>query len=198
MVTCRDVTLELEQYGLLLMQDARIRSVVGILAGGALKGSWWSHPASHAMFHCLEQVGDSPDVLTCRLVARKVTFLHRALWPPFLTVATSGEDWQTRGLSKPAQMLLGSVQSEGLVTAKGPAARELQERLLVAAEEIHTESGRHELRLETWERWAASRHAGARMPLAAAKESLERQAIAIGATAAALPWNRRTTKRGRS
>jgi hypothetical protein len=191
MPTCRDVLLELERHGLLLMQDARIRSVVGILAGEPLRGSWWSHPASQAMFRCLEQVGDSPDVLTCRLLARKVTYLHRRLWPAFLTVAMSGESWQTDALSKAAKALLAAVQTVGIVAAKGPAARELQERLLVAAEEIHTETGRHELRLQTWAGWAASREPGTAMPLEAARESLERHTVAIGATSTALPWNTR-------
>jgi hypothetical protein len=42
----------------------------------------------------------------------------------------------------------------------GEAARQLQRRLLVHADEVHTESGAHAKRLESWARWA--RRAGLR------------------------------------
>jgi len=53
-----------------------------------IKGSWWAHPKSQQIFAGLQKVSDSKDVLVCRLVERKVTFIHRRLWPALVRVAT--------------------------------------------------------------------------------------------------------------
>jgi hypothetical protein len=52
-----------------------------------IKGSWWAHPRSHEIFAVLQAVADSEDVLVCRLVNGKVTFVHRRLWPALVRVA---------------------------------------------------------------------------------------------------------------
>lgn len=163
---------ELRKRGLLLMQDKKIDSAVTLMAGGPVKGSWWSHPRAHEMFRELGKLDDHPDVLTSRLIGGKVTYVHRRLWPAFLAVATSGADWQERGL--PAK----------------PDKRALQERLLVHAEEVHTESGRHEVKLQTWDVWAKKQ--GVKIPRATerAYRELEEAATAIGAAAKMLPWHR--------
>ncbi len=78
--------------------------------------------------------------------------------------------------------------------AKGPgeAARELEKRLLVYSEEIHTETGAHAKALETWEHWA--RRIGlARQKTRTeqAKEQLEQRLNLINArfgAAGRLPW----------
>lgn len=53
-----------------------------------IKGSWWAHPRSQQIFAVLQAVADSDDVLACRLVNGKVTFIHRRLWPALVRVAT--------------------------------------------------------------------------------------------------------------
>lgn len=57
------------------------------ITGEAIKGSWWGHPKSHQIFSALQAVADSDDVLICRLVGGKVTFVHRRLWPALVRVA---------------------------------------------------------------------------------------------------------------
>jgi hypothetical protein len=52
-----------------------------------IKGSWWAHPKSQQIFAILQAVADSEDVLVCRLVNGKVTFIHRRLWPALVRVA---------------------------------------------------------------------------------------------------------------
>jgi len=179
-MSCDRVLDELRERGLLLMQDKKLPSVVGIIVGAPLASSWWSHPKGREIFGCLDVLTDDPDVLATRLIAGKVTFLHRSLWRPFLSIATANEPWQTRGLSAPARALLKSVPT----MAKGPAVRELQERLLVRAIEVHTESGRHEIRIEPWPKVKRA------MAAEAARAELERAAAAIGALPRTLPWNR--------
>jgi hypothetical protein len=55
--------------------------LVEAILGEPIRGSWWAHPASHRIFAVLAQLGESPDVLTCRLIDKKVTLVHRRLWP---------------------------------------------------------------------------------------------------------------------
>jgi len=52
-----------------------------------IRGSWWAHPKSHQIFAIFQVVTDSKDVLVCRLVNGKVTFIHRRLWPALVRVA---------------------------------------------------------------------------------------------------------------
>jgi hypothetical protein len=57
------------------------------IAGEPIKGSWWGHPKSKQIFNVLQAVTDSDDVLVCRLVNGKITFVHRRLWPALVRVA---------------------------------------------------------------------------------------------------------------
>ncbi|HET7706778.1 MAG TPA: hypothetical protein VFM36_11875 [Thermoanaerobaculia bacterium] len=185
---CATVVRTLERHGLLLQQDRTVASVVGIITGEALASSWWNHRRGSEIFECLTNLGDRADVMITRLIAKKVTFVHQPLWPFFLAVATSGEKWQRDGLSASARTLLRRVESTDSVEATGADAKELQNRLLVRAIEVHTESGRHAVALQSW-RTLQSRIAT--IDVASAKRELETAAAAIGAPASSLPWNGR-------
>jgi hypothetical protein len=193
-----DLLAHLSRHGLLLQQDKRLPSVVGLLVGGPIATSWWGHPKAHHIFRCLGQLVEHPDVLPTRLIGGKVTYLHRGLWPAFLSVATGQEAWQRQGLSPEARKLLREVERGKEIRATGEPARELQERLLVHADEVHTASGRHEVLLRPW---AAVENRTGRVPRlgpAEGREQLERAAHAIGASADRLPWRRgRHTQRER-
>jgi hypothetical protein len=190
MVDITDLLNHLSRHGLLLQQDKRLPSVVGLLAGGPLTGSWWNHPRAHHIFYSLEQLLDHPDVLLTRLVGGKVTYLHRSLWPAFLAVATAGEAWQRKGLPADARSLLRAVHTGNGIRATGEPARALQARLRVYAEEVHTEAGRHETLLRPWS--AVESRAGPlpRLGAAEGRQQLEHAALAIGARVTCLPWHR--------
>jgi hypothetical protein len=149
-----------QETGLLLLSDKALPSVVGLVAGPQVKESWWGHEKGHEIFNELRKLEAHPDSLTTRLVSGKVTYLHRRHWPDFLSVATAREDWQIRGLSGAARRLLSRVDKEGeLRTDKmgvfkglGEATREIERRLLVYTEEIHTEKGFHAKALMEWSR----------------------------------------------
>ena len=63
-------------------------SLVEAVVGGAIRGSWWSHPRSKEIFRITRAVRASKQILVCRLVAGKITFVHRRLWPALVCVAT--------------------------------------------------------------------------------------------------------------
>jgi hypothetical protein len=72
-----------------LLESARgpIANVAELVAGGPITGSWWGHPASHAIFDVINELADSPDVVRLRLVNGKVTLVHRRVWPALVRVS---------------------------------------------------------------------------------------------------------------
>jgi hypothetical protein len=174
--------------GLLLLQDKAFPSIASLVTGEVLTGAWWSHERAHEMFKTVSELAVHPDVLACKLVDGKVTFVHRRLWPAVLAVACSSEPWQTAGLSADARSLLDQLETEGSVVASGKAAKEIETRLLAHGEQFHTDAGKHKIRLETWSAW--SRRAGCKAdPSAAtARSSLENIVIELGGSIKSLPW----------
>ncbi len=78
-----------EQHGVVL-QAARgpVPSLAEAIAGERIRGSWWGHPKGKAIFLAAEAVCESPDVLVCKLVEGKITFVHRRLWPALVKLAS--------------------------------------------------------------------------------------------------------------
>ena len=64
-----------------------VPSLTAAIAGGPIRGSWWAHALRGEMFSLTRSVRDSPEVLVCRLVDGKVTFVHRRLWPALARAA---------------------------------------------------------------------------------------------------------------
>jgi hypothetical protein len=62
-------------------------SFADALAGRPIRGSWWGHPKGREIFALTRAVRDSKDVCVCRLVAGKITYVHRRLWPALVHVA---------------------------------------------------------------------------------------------------------------
>ena len=77
-----------ERHGVVL-QSARgpVPNLAEAVARGPLRGSWWSHRKGKEIFHAAEAVSESPDVLVCKLIEGKVTFVHRRLWPALVKLA---------------------------------------------------------------------------------------------------------------
>ena len=57
------------------------------VAGGRIRGSWWAHPRGRDIYRLAEAVEDSGEVLMCRLIEGKVTWVHRRLWPALVRLA---------------------------------------------------------------------------------------------------------------
>ena len=73
-----------------MLQAARgpVPSLAEAIAGGPIRGSWWGHPKGREIFRVAEAVSERPDVLVCRLVDGKVTYVHRRLWPALVKLAS--------------------------------------------------------------------------------------------------------------
>ena len=173
MGNCSDVRRQLKRFGLLLLQDKKLPSVVGIITGESLSTSWWSHPRGQDIFACLESIED--EAIATNLINGKVTFVDKRLWPAVVAIGSSGEPWQTAGLGR------------------HPKPKEVKERLLQFAEEVHTDSGRHETRLKPWGDFARERGV-VTIAAEAALAEIEAAAMALGSTSKSLPWHRFTRR----
>ena len=58
-----------------------VPSLAATIAGEPIRGSWWKHPKSRQIFRCTRAARESKDLLVCRLLGGKVTYVHRRLWP---------------------------------------------------------------------------------------------------------------------
>ncbi len=87
-MTPRQAAAFVRKHGVVLESAAGPVPSLGVaIAGGVIRGSWWSHPRSHQIFELTQTIRSRDDILVCRLVNGKVTFVHRRLWPPLVRVA---------------------------------------------------------------------------------------------------------------
>lgn len=87
-LTPRQALAFVRKHGLVLeAAQGPVPSLAEAIAAEPIQGSWWSHPKSNAIFVVTRAVRDSEDVLVCRLIKGKVTFVHRRLWPALVKVA---------------------------------------------------------------------------------------------------------------
>lgn len=121
MVTVKAALAFVRRHGIVL-EGARgpVPNLAEAVAGGPISGSWWSHAKGQKIFRLTRAIRDSSDVLVCRLVQGKITYVHRRLWPAVVRLARS-------------------------------FARDD----LAALHEVHTERGRHELRLVPFPQWVS-------------------------------------------
>lgn len=65
------------------LESARgpVPSLAETIAGETIRGSWWGHSKAKSIFTCSRAMRNSNEVLTCRLIEGKVTYVHRRLWP---------------------------------------------------------------------------------------------------------------------
>ena len=62
-------------------------SFASAVAGDEVRGNCWGHLQAPAIYAATRVVRNSEDVLVCRLVGGKVTYVHRAFWPALARVA---------------------------------------------------------------------------------------------------------------
>lgn len=85
----QDALAFVEKQGIVL-QAARgpAPSFAEFVAGGPIRGSWWGHPKGHEIFRLAEAIIDSGQVLVCKLIGGKVTFVHKRLWPALVRLSS--------------------------------------------------------------------------------------------------------------
>jgi hypothetical protein len=181
----------IEQHGILPAHDPTIPSITNLVAGRPIRGSWWGDPAGRQIYLVLNALAE--EVAWPKLLEGKVTLVHRRLWGALASVGEQDADWQHAGLGEVERAALGVVRERGEVesddlgvpsgTKPGKVVTELERRLLVIAEQEHTEGGHHSRKVRTWRRWFAEDRPAPGDGL----NQLEQAAEALGARWA-LPW----------
>lgn len=87
-VTPREAIAFVRRHGVVLESAAGpVPSLAHAVAGEPIRGSWWAHHRGREIFALTRVVRDSDDVLVCRAVGGKITYVHRRLWPALVRVA---------------------------------------------------------------------------------------------------------------
>src|SRR6266850_5941582 len=77
-----------DEYGVVLESGrGPVPSLAEAIAGEAIRGTWWKHLKGRAIFRATRAVRDADDVLVCRLLGGKITYVHRRLWPALVRLA---------------------------------------------------------------------------------------------------------------
>jgi len=153
---------EFEKYGLLLLSDPELPSLVTMIAGEPVKGSWWGHPKGNLIYNLSQELEDDTDILIVKLLNKKITYVHKRHWNALFSIVLEKSDWQIKGLKPDHKNLFRTIQKRGSVRADdasfkntpteiGKQASKLEERLLVYSQSLHTESGKHVRQLKSWE-----------------------------------------------
>jgi hypothetical protein len=206
-----DILDHLRGLGLLLETDKAFPSITGLMVGEPIKGSWWAHPKSNDIYMLSQRLIHHPDVIFLKLVSGKTSYVHRRLWPELMAIATAEEPWQLDGLPASAKSMLKKVEERGSLRMdelkgarsakeKSADARILEARLLVFGDDVHTDSGAHVKRIETWEHWAwRTGFQDSVLPKPErAKEKFARIVEELNSefsASATLPWEARVSKR---
>jgi len=64
-----------------------VPSLTSAVVGGPIRGSWWAHARGREIFAATRAIRDCPDVLVCRLIGGKITYVHRRLWPALVRLS---------------------------------------------------------------------------------------------------------------
>ena len=87
-MTPRQAVAFVRKHGVVLEAAAGpVPTLAEAIAGPPIRGSWWAHPRSHEIFELTRAVRDSHDILVCRFVDGKITYVHRRLWPSLVRAA---------------------------------------------------------------------------------------------------------------
>jgi hypothetical protein len=88
MRTVREALKFVEKHGIVL-ESARgaVPNLAQAIAGETIRGSWWGHPKGNVIYMLTTGVRESSEVLVCRLVGGKITFVHRRVWPAVVKMA---------------------------------------------------------------------------------------------------------------
>jgi hypothetical protein len=87
--TLKDAIAFIEKHGIVLEAGKGVvPSLTEAIVGAPITGSWWAHPKGKLIFSLTRAVRENREnILVCRLVDGKITYVHRNLWAPLVRAA---------------------------------------------------------------------------------------------------------------
>lgn len=64
-----------------------VPNIAEVIAEEKIRGNWWGHPKAHTIFDVTRRIRDSGDILVCRLINGKITYVHKRLWPALVRLS---------------------------------------------------------------------------------------------------------------
>lgn len=64
-----------------------VPNLADAVTGAPIRGNWWNHPDGKQIFRATRLARDSEQVLVCRLVEGRITYVHRRSWPALVRLA---------------------------------------------------------------------------------------------------------------
>lgn len=151
----KKIIKELEEKGILLLQDKTFPSIISTIIGEPITGSWWGHPMANPIYNGLNWAIEKESILSAKLLSKKVTYIDKKLYPFFFSIISEVRLWQIEGISKESAELLKKINKrkngirsdDAELQLQYPSFKkhidDLETRLLVYGQEIHTEVGKH-------------------------------------------------------
>ena len=166
-MTLRQVLAFIRKHGIVLeAAQGPVPSVAEAIAGGPVRGSWWAHPSGHEIFAVTRAIRDSDEVLVCRLIKGKITFVHRRLWPALVRAAGR---LRSDHLSQVREV---HTKSGRHLTTEVPFPDWVPSRVRAAARDLSEESALAAVGAWKWTATAAARQAAAPVGRASRKRPL--------------------------
>jgi hypothetical protein len=139
-MTPRQALAFIRKHGVVL-ESARgpAPSLAEVIVGAPVPGRWWSHPKGREIFALTRAVRESEDILVCRLVRGKITFVHRRMWPALVRLA------QELPAQRVAQLREVHTSSGQHVTREIPFPDWVPSTVNAAARRLSEEAARAEL-----------------------------------------------------
>jgi hypothetical protein len=77
-----------QRHGVVLQAaHGPVPNLAEAIAGEPIRGSWWGHAKGREIFRAAQAISESPDVLVCRFIDGKVTYVHRRVWAALVKLA---------------------------------------------------------------------------------------------------------------
>lgn len=188
----------LKKEKFLLLVDNRQPSLVTILTGEKLKGSWFGHPLGKVIYNTSNNLSAYKNLLVMKLIDGKYTYIAPELRDAAYSLGTYIDDWQEKKLTSSARKLLSALEKKGSlpVDAKNKSDAALLEKLLLAnGEQEHTDSGKHVKILLSWKQTARKLgHKVKKVPIEEARRAWENHIWSFNKkhrAAFRLPWQKR-------
>ena len=87
-MTLEDALALVEEHGIVLESArGRVPRFASWIAGEEIRGSWWAHAEAERIWILTRRLRESEEILVCRLVGGKVTYVHRRLWLALVRLA---------------------------------------------------------------------------------------------------------------
>ena len=122
----------------IVLESARgpVPNLAEAVAGAPIRGSWWGHRKGREIFRLTRAVRTSPEVLVCRLVDGKITYVHRRMWPALVRLS---DRFERKDLAAVHEMHMRRGHHEARVIAFGrwlPARVKRQAHKLTEAKAV--------------------------------------------------------------